>query len=125
MFELVYFAIAILCVLLILSTFLIARKSIFKEQIRAKSVEAMWFTIQAEKEADIEKSISYFNAAQARKKEVEAMTKKSPVVVNYAFVPEESITPEETKSLSLGELLHYYDEKYNNAEVYKKFNQEG
>ena len=64
MLELIYSAIAVLAILLIASTWLIARKNIFEDQIRSKSVEVVWCTIQAENETDINKALKLFNKAE-------------------------------------------------------------
>ncbi len=123
MFELIYGAIAILLVLLAISIYLVVRKNIFIEQVRIKSVEAMWFTIQAENETDIEKSISLFNTAQALKNEIKAITNDNPAVANIEFYETSESVKEEIQELSLGELLKQYEEKYKVAEIYKKYNQ--
>ncbi|WP_064435770.1 hypothetical protein [Pseudoalteromonas neustonica] len=129
MFELIYIAIAVFAVLLILSTWLVARKNIFAEQVRAKSVEAIWLTIQAEQEPDIEKSLSFFAAAQKLKNEVAAITLKNPAMAHYEISEEvtnnkeEINNKEETEELSLGQLLKQHDKKYKIAEIYKKYNE--
>ena len=63
MLELIYIAIVVLAILLVASTWLIARKNIFEDQIRSKSVEVVWCTLQAEHETDISKAIKLFNVA--------------------------------------------------------------
>lgn len=123
MFELIYIAIAVFSVLLIFSTWLVARKNIFAEQVRAKSVEAIWLTIQAEQEPDIEKSLSFFAAAQKLKNEVAAITLKNPALASYQIIEEVKYNKEEVNELSLGELLKQYDKKHNITETYKKYNQ--
>ncbi|WP_405598951.1 MULTISPECIES: hypothetical protein [unclassified Pseudoalteromonas] len=123
MFELIYIAIAVFTLLLILSTWLVARKNIFAEQVRAKSVKAIWLTILAEKEPDIEKSLSFFAAAQKLKNEIAAITQKNPAMASHQIDDEEVHIKEEVKELSLGELLKQYEIKYNSHETYTKYNQ--
>ncbi|KTF14805.1 hypothetical protein [Pseudoalteromonas sp. H105] len=123
MFELIYIAIGIFAVILIISTWLIARKNIFEEQVRAKSVEAIWLTIQAEQEPDIQKSLNFFNAAQKLKDEIAALTFNKPNFANYKLEDEIQSKKEEFKEKSLGELLRDYEVKYKYAQTYQKFNQ--
>jgi len=63
MLELIYIAIAVLAIMLVASIWLISRKGIFEDQIRTKSVEAVWCTIQAENETDLNRAIKLFNKA--------------------------------------------------------------
>ncbi|WP_304635363.1 hypothetical protein [Pseudoalteromonas sp.] len=120
MLELIYSAIAVLAILLIASTWLIARKNIFEDQIRSKSVEVVWCTIQAENETDINKALKLFNKAEALKSEIAALLGESPNVANFKFAEPIDFTDDTLKDLSLGELQRYYDKQNNIADIYNK-----
>ncbi len=120
MLELIYIAIAVLAILLIASTCLIARKNIFEDQIRSKSVEVVWCTLQAEHETDISKAIKLFNKAEELKNEVAALIENSPTAAHFKLVEPMGFDSESLKELSLGELQRYYDEKNNISDIYDK-----
>ena len=120
MLELIYIAIVVLAVLLAVSTWLIARKNIFEEQIRSKSVEVVWCTLQAEQETDINKAIKLFNRAEALKNEICGLMDNSTSPQKFQWVEVTDLKNQQLKELSLGELQKYYDEQNNISEIYNK-----
>ncbi|MCF2899940.1 MULTISPECIES: hypothetical protein [unclassified Pseudoalteromonas] len=120
MLELIYIAIVVLAVLLAVSTWLIARKNIFEEQIRSKSVEVVWCTLQAEQETDINKAIKLFNRAEALKNEICSLMDNSTSPQKFQWVEATDLKNQQLKELSLGELQKYYDEQNNISEIYNK-----
>lgn len=120
MLELIYIAIVVLAVLLAVSTWLIARKNIFEEQIRSKSVEVVWCTLQAEQETDINKAIKLFNRAEALKNEICGLMDNSTSLQKFQWVEATDLKNQQLKELSLGELQKYYDEQNNISEIYNK-----
>ncbi len=120
MLELIYIAIVVLAVLLAVSMWLIARKNIFEEQIRSKSVEVVWCTLQAEQETDINKAIKLFNRAEALKNEICGLMDNSTSLQKFQWVEATDLKNQQLKELSLGELQKYYDEQNNISEIYNK-----
>ena len=120
MLELIYIAIAVLAILLIASTWLIARKNIFEDQIRSKSVEVVWCTLQAEYETDISKAIKLFNKAEQLKSEIATLMGNSPQAADFKLAEPVGLDSNEIKELSLGELQRYYDKQNNISDIYDK-----
>ncbi len=120
MIELIYIAIAVLAVLLIASTWLIARKNIFEDQIRSKSVEVVWCTLQAEHETDLCKAIKLFNKAEQLKSEIANLMGNSTNIEQFSLVEPTGLNHNEIKELSLGELQRYYDKQNNISDIYDK-----
>ena len=103
MLELIYIAIAVLAILLIVSTWLIARKNIFEDQIRSKSVEVVWCTLQAEHETDISKAIKLFNKAEQLKGEIATLMGNSPHAANFKLVEPTGLDRDKIKELQKNE----------------------
>lgn len=120
MLELIYIAIAVLAILLVASTWLIARKNIFEDQIRSKSVEVVWCTLQAEHETDISKAIKLFNKAEQLKSEIATLMGNSSQAADFKLAEPEGLDSNKIKELSLGELQRYYDKQNNISEIYDK-----
>jgi len=120
MLELIYIAIAVLAILLIASTWLIARKNIFEDQIRSKSVEVVWCTLQAEHETDISKAIKLFNKAEQLKSEIATLMGNSPHAAHFKLAEPAGLDSDKIKELSLGELQRYYDKQNNISDIYEK-----
>ena len=120
MLELIYIAIVVLAILLVASTWLIARKNIFEDQIRSKSVEVVWCTLQAEYETDISKAIKLFNKAEQLKSEIATLMGNSPHAVNFKLAEPTGLDSDKIKELSLGELQRYYDKQNNISDIYEK-----
>lgn len=125
MIDVVYIALAVLLVLLFLSTWLMARRSIFKKQLRDKSELAIKLAINAKHEPDFNKSMQLMNEAEKIKNEVALILGKFPQMQRYNFeLPE--ITPieleEPAKELSIGQLMSKYDNEGDHKVIYAKFN---
>ena len=125
MIDVVYIALAVLLVLLLLSTWLMARRSIFKKQLRDKSELAIKLAINAKHEPDFNKSMQLMNEAEKIKNEVALILGKFPQMQRYNFeLPE--ITPveldEPAKELSIGQLMSKYDDEGDHKVIYAKFN---
>ena len=125
MIDVVYIALAVLLVLLFLSTWLMARRSIFKKQLRDKSELAIKLAINAKHEPDFNKSMQLMNEAEKIKNEVALILGKFPQMQRYNFeLPE--ITPveldEPAKELSIGQLMSKYDDEGDHKVIYAKFN---
>ena len=108
MIDVVYIALAVLLILLFLSTWLMARRSIFKKQLRDKSELAIKLAINAKHEPDFNKSMQLMNEAEKIKNEVALILGKFPQMQRYNFeLPE--IKPieleEPAKELSIGQLM--------------------
>lgn len=127
MIDVVYIALAVLLVLLFLSTWLMARRSIFKKQLRDKSELAIKLAINAKHEPDFNKSMQLMNEAEKIKNEVALILGKFPQMQRYNFeLPE--ITPieleEPAKELSIGQLMSKYDKEGDHKVIYAKFNKQ-
>jgi len=120
MLELIYIAIVVLAILLVASTWLIARKNIFEDQIRSKSVEVVWCTLQAEHETDISKAIKLFNKAEQLKGEIATLMGNSPHAAHFKLAEPTGLDSDKIKELSLGELQRYYDKQNNISDIYEK-----
>ena len=121
MLELIYIAIAVLAIMLVASIWLISRKGIFEDQIRTKSVEAVWCTIQAENETDLNRAIKLFNKAEQLKGEIAGLIGLSPDLEQLALADSCcNLADKELKDMSLGELQRYYDQQNNIANIYNE-----
>ena len=102
-----------------------ARRSIFKKQLRDKSELAIKLAINAKHEPDFNKSMQLMNEAEKIKNEVALILGKFPQMQRYNFeLPE--ITPikleEPAKELSIGQLMSKYDNEGDHKVIYAKFN---
>lgn len=127
MINIVYFTALVLFALLVLSTWLIARRSVFKKQIRDKAELAIKLSINAKHEPDFNKAMQLMNEAEKLKNEVALILGKFPSMRRYDFeLP--AVTPIQAESadpeLSIGQLLSKYDADNNHKVIYAKFNKE-
>lgn len=127
MIYIIYAALAVLVLLLLASTWLASRNSIFKKQIRDKSELAIMLSINAKHETDFTKSMQLMNEAEKLKNEIALIVGKFPAMQRYQVeLPE--VTPVDIQApaedLSIGQLMNQYDKKNNHKVIYAKFNQE-
>lgn len=127
MIYIIYAALAVLVLLLLVSTWLASRNSIFKKQIRDKSELAIMLSINAKHEADFTKSMQLMNEAEKLKNEIALIVGKFPAMQRYKMeLPE--VTPADIQApveeLSIGQLMNKYDQQGNHKVIYAKFNQE-
>tara|TARA_B110000211_G_scaffold50945_1_gene55979 strand:- start:2569 stop:2955 length:387 start_codon:yes stop_codon:yes gene_type:complete len=123
----IYAALAVLVLLLLVSTWLASRNSIFKKQIRDKSELAIMLSINAKHETDFTKSMQLMNEAEKLKNEIALIVGKFPAMQRYKMeLPE--VTPADIQApveeLSIGQLMNKYDQQGNHKVIYAKFNQE-
>ncbi len=127
MINIVYFTALVLFALLVLSTWLIARRSVFKKQIRDKAELAIKLSINAKHEPDFNKAMQLMNEAEKLKNEVALILGKFPSMRRYDFELAE-ITPAEVQApveeLSIGQLMNKYDNDLGHKVIYAKFNKE-
>lgn len=127
MIYIIYAALAVLVLLLLVSTWLASRNSIFKKQIRDKSELAIMLSINAKHETDFTKSMQLMNEAEKLKNEIALIVGKFPAMQRYKMeLPE--VTPADIQApveeLSIGQLMNKYDQQGNHKVIYAKFNQE-
>lgn len=127
MIYIIYAALAVLVLLLLVSTWLASRHNIFKKQIRDKSELAIMLSINAKHESDFTKSMQLMDEAEKLKNEIALIVGKLPAMQRYQVdLPE--IPPAEMQApvddLSIGQLMNKYDEQGNHKVIYAKFNQE-
>lgn len=124
MIDVVYIAIAVLFLLLLLSTWFTSRNRYFEKQVRDKSELAMRLLIDHKNETDCKKSINLFYKAEKLQEEIALIIGKYPKMARYDIeIPKIVVTEPPPEELSLGELLKKYDKENNHTVIYAQFNQ--